>query len=175
MQRKRAIVIDKDGFIRPSQISEGLAHITVADEKRHRIDGKGEDAVLVEYTEKDAPQGYVMQEGDSLVFDDIDTAMALSFLWTKVRHDGKKWIGEGEPILQPEMQEPFDTVEDLLFRIAMLEIVQGQLRASEESLQMLTSGHLNEIQMAVQANGATVSDERALKLLDSGVAAATKL
>jgi len=148
MQRKRAIVIDKDGFIRPSQISEGLAHITVADEKRHRIDGEGEDAVFVEYIEKDAPQGYIMQEGDSLVFDDIDIAMSLSFLWTKVRHDGETWIGEGEPILQPETQEPFNALEDLSHRVALIQVSLG-MGISEQTLNNLTPEHQHDVQMAI--------------------------
>jgi len=49
----------------------------------------------------DEVQYYAMQDGEGLVFDDLEEAIALQEKWTMVRWDGEKWTGEGDEIPPP--------------------------------------------------------------------------
>ena len=125
------------------------------------------DIGMVLVLEDGSIDSYELKKGESIIFDDLPVAQELQGKFPKVRYDGKKWIGEGEPIPQPAPPEPpFDALEDVLYRMAMLEIGQGQLRATEKSLQMLTSEHLQEVQEAVRMSDISVTDD-VLRVLDS--------
>ena len=64
---------------------------------------KHEDGEIV-YT----PMFYVLNEGESIILDDWQKANELAMYWTIVRYDeeNKEWVGEGDPIEQPEPPPP---------------------------------------------------------------------
>jgi len=89
-----------------------------------------------------------LAENETIIYGDIETALNLRQEWPQVRWDGKKWIGEGEPIPQPKTQEPFDALEDLSFRVARIEATAG-IELSENVLSRLTSEHQEEIRTVI--------------------------
>ena len=117
---KSAIVINKDNYITPSQVDDGFALIIV-------IDG--------------IPQFHVSQKGERLIYEDIGMAITLLSQYEKVKWNGSEWIGVGEPIPQPELQPtPPNPIEELLFRITMLEVELGHMEHADE---LLESGRLS--------------------------------
>jgi len=92
---------------------------TVINAKKHRI-----AFVLVNHDEdgNHIPM-YQMQEGDKLILDDSQDANKLAALWTIVRWTGSEWVGEGEPILQPEPEPiPPNPIEVVLAYALGLEV-----------------------------------------------------
>ena len=70
------------------------------------IDSEGNHVMFVEvypdWQGNIIPERYDMQEGETLVFTDWQTANDLATKWTQPKWDGKKWIAGGDEIPQPE-------------------------------------------------------------------------
>jgi len=72
---------------------------TVVDKNSFRIDF----VIAQKHDNGDVkPFGYEMKCGETLVYKDYVIANELASLWTIVRWTGTEWVGEGEPIVQPE-------------------------------------------------------------------------
>ena len=70
-------------------------------------------------------QHYTPQENESIILDDYQIANELATQYTQVRWDKKKkqWIGEGEPIPQPEYEPTPDFITPLT--TCEIEFVRG--------------------------------------------------
>jgi len=140
-----AMIINKDGYICKSQIDVGYAFVIV-------IDGE--------------PQHYELQDGDKIIYDDVQTANELLTKYERVKWYKNKWIGE-EPLPMPESPEPQDDpLELLMYRVSLLEVEAGRTEYAEE---LISSGRLNpakqiELEGLVHDAEIRIKDEHNRKL-----------
>jgi len=118
----------------PDKFDPEYPFATVIDAEGYRVDFV---QVSYDWQGNTVPEYYEMQEGESLDFDDWQTANDLATIWTQVKKDDKTWVGAGAEIPQQEQQEHMEQLgqpTDLMERIVELEDTVERLTEVVEGL-----------------------------------------